>query len=73
MFGALKRPITATTQEHRRSGTHDVLASYHRIHMAMGIVSDLPAFFVVVDSLSPTTIAKYHGNNNLIMRRCVVD
>ncbi len=62
-----------TMQEHSRSGTHDVLVSYHRIHMAMEIASDLPALFVVVDSLLPTTIAKYHGNNYLITRQCVVD
>ena len=30
-------------------------ASYRRICMAIEIASDLPAFFVVVDSLSPST------------------
>jgi len=33
-------------------------ASYHCIAMAIEIAIDLPAFFVAVDSLSPTTIAK---------------
>jgi hypothetical protein len=33
-------------------------ASYRRIRMAIEIASDLPAFFVVVYSLLPTTIAK---------------
>ena len=34
------------------------LASYRCIAMAIEIASDLPAFFVAVDSLLPTTIAK---------------
>jgi hypothetical protein len=33
-------------------------ASYHLTHMAIKIASDLPAFFVVVDSLLPTKIVK---------------
>jgi hypothetical protein len=33
-------------------------ASYRRIRMAIEIASELPAFFVVVYSLLPTTIAK---------------
>jgi hypothetical protein len=33
-------------------------ASYHCIAMAIEIAIDSPAFFVVVDLLSPTTIAK---------------
>jgi hypothetical protein len=33
-------------------------ASYHCIAMALEIAIDLPAFFVAVDSFSPTTIAK---------------
>jgi hypothetical protein len=33
-------------------------ASYRCIAMAIKIAIDLPAFFVAVDSLSPTTIAK---------------
>jgi hypothetical protein len=33
-------------------------ASYRCIAMAIEIAIDLPAFFVAVDSLSPTTIAK---------------
>ena len=33
-------------------------ASYRCITMAIKIAGNLPAFFVVVDSLSPTTIAK---------------
>jgi hypothetical protein len=33
-------------------------ASYRCIAMAIEIASDLPAFFVAVDSLLPTTIAK---------------
>jgi hypothetical protein len=33
-------------------------ASYCCIAMAIEIAIDLPAFFVAVDSLSPTTIAK---------------
>jgi hypothetical protein len=33
-------------------------ASYHCIAMAIEIAIDLPAFFVAVDLLSPTTIAK---------------
>jgi len=32
--------------------------SYRSIRMAIEIASDLPTFFVVVDSLLPTTIAK---------------
>jgi hypothetical protein len=32
--------------------------SYHCIAMAIKIAINLPAFFVAVDSLSPTTIAK---------------
>jgi hypothetical protein len=38
-------------------------ASYHCIAMAIEIAIDSPAFFVVVDSFSPTTIAKKHSNN----------
>ncbi len=38
-------------------------ALYHCIAMAIEITSNSPAFFVDVDLLSPTTIAKYHGNN----------
>ena len=34
------------------------LASYRCIAMAIEIAIDLPAFFVAVDLLSPTTIAK---------------
>jgi len=39
---------------------HQVMrpASYRCIAMAIEIAIDLPAFFVAVDSLSPTTIAK---------------
>jgi hypothetical protein len=33
-------------------------ASHRRIRMAIEIASDLPAFFVVADSLLPTNIAK---------------
>jgi hypothetical protein len=33
-------------------------ASYHRIRMAIEIASDLPAFFVIANSLLPTNIAK---------------
>jgi hypothetical protein len=33
-------------------------ASYRCIAMAIEIASNLPAFIVAVDSLSPTTIAK---------------
>jgi len=33
-------------------------ASYRRIHMAIEIASDSPAFFVVSDLLLPITIAK---------------
>jgi hypothetical protein len=33
-------------------------SSYCRIRMAIKIASSLPAFFVVFDSLLPTTIAK---------------
>ncbi len=33
-------------------------ASYRHIRMAIKIASDLPAFFVVADSLLPTNIAK---------------
>jgi hypothetical protein len=33
-------------------------ASYHCIAMAIKIATDSPAFFVAVDLLSPTTIAK---------------
>ena len=33
-------------------------ASYHCIAMAIEIFVDLPAFFVVVDLLLPTTMAK---------------
>ena len=38
-------------------------ASYRRIRMAIEIASDSPAFFVVADSLSPTTIAL----NNIVI------
>jgi hypothetical protein len=38
-------------------------ASYRRIRMAIEIANDLPAFFVVVYTLLPTTIAKLHSNN----------
>jgi len=31
---------------------------YRRIRMAIKIASDLPAFFVIADSLLPTNIAK---------------
>jgi len=34
------------------------LAPYHPIGMVVKIASDLPAFFIVVDLLLPTTIAK---------------
>jgi hypothetical protein len=37
-------------------------ASYHCIAMAIEITIDSPAFFVAVDLLSPTSIAKQHGN-----------
>jgi len=37
--------------------------SHRRIRMVIEIVVDLPAFFVAVDSLLPTIIAKYHRNN----------
>ena len=33
-------------------------ASYRRIRMAIKIASNLPAFFVIADSLLPTNIAK---------------
>jgi hypothetical protein len=33
-------------------------ASHRRIHMAIEITSDSPAFFVVADLLLPTNIAK---------------
>jgi hypothetical protein len=38
-------------------------ASYRRIRMAIEIASDSSAFFVVVDLLLPTTIAKLHSNS----------
>jgi hypothetical protein len=38
-------------------------ASYRRVCMAIEIASNLPSFFVVVDSLLPTTIAKKHSNS----------
>ena len=37
--------------------------SHRCIHMAIEIASDLPAFVVVVDSLSPTTKDKKQSNN----------
>jgi hypothetical protein len=37
--------------------------SYRCIVTAIEIAIDLPAFFVAVDSFSPTTIAKQHSNN----------
>jgi hypothetical protein len=39
---------------------HQVMcpASYHCIAMAIEMASDSPAFVVVINSLSPTTIAK---------------
>jgi len=40
-------------------------ASYRRVCMAIKIASDSTTFFVVVDSLLPTTIAKKHSNVNL--------
>jgi hypothetical protein len=33
-------------------------ASYRHIRMAIEIASNSPAFYVAVDSLSPTTVAK---------------
>jgi hypothetical protein len=33
-------------------------ASYYLTHMAIEIAIDSPAFFVVINSLSPTTMAK---------------
>jgi len=39
------------------------LTSYRCIAMAIEIASDSSAFFVVVDSLLPTTMAKQHRNN----------
>jgi hypothetical protein len=33
-------------------------ASYCRIHMAIEIASNLPAFFVIANTLLPTNIAK---------------
>jgi len=38
-------------------------ASHCCIAMAIKIAIDSPAFFVAVDSLSPTTIAKEHSDN----------
>jgi hypothetical protein len=38
-------------------------ALYRRIHMAIEIVSNLPAFFVVIYMLMLSTIAKKHSNN----------
>jgi hypothetical protein len=38
-------------------------ASYHLTRMAIKIASNLPAFFVFVDSLLPTKIVKYHSNS----------
>jgi hypothetical protein len=38
-------------------------ALYRRIRMTIKIARDLPTFFVVVYSLLPTSIAKYHSNN----------
>jgi hypothetical protein len=38
-------------------------ALYRRVCMAIEIASDLPTFFVVIDSLLPTTIAKKHSNS----------
>ena len=38
-------------------------ASHRRIRMAIEIAIDSPALFVVVDSLSPTIIAKLPTNN----------
>jgi hypothetical protein len=38
--------------------------SYRRICMAIEIANDLPAFFVVVDSLLPTTIANKNCTNS---------
>jgi len=37
--------------------------SYRCIAMAIEITSDLPAFFVVTDSLLPTNIAKKHSHS----------
>ena len=40
-------------------------ASYRRIRIVIKITRDLPAFFVVADSLLPTNIdtAKYYSDN----------
>jgi len=38
--------------------------SYLCIAIATKIASNMPAFFVAVDLLSPTTIAKQHSNSN---------
>jgi hypothetical protein len=47
------------------------LASYRHIHMANEIASDSTAFFVVVNLLWPTTIAKKHSKNQFKLKpRC---
>jgi hypothetical protein len=43
-------------------------ASYRRIRMAIEIANDLPAFFVVVYKLLPTTISKLHSNNKFELK-----
>ena len=36
---------------------------WHLVRMAIEIVSDSPAFFVVADLLLPITTAKYHSTS----------
>jgi hypothetical protein len=48
-------------------------ALYRRIPKAIEIASNLPEFFVAVDSLSPTNIAKHSYNSfKLKQRRSIV-
>jgi len=60
--GAIQCPVAS-------SEAPDVLhqamrpALYRRICMAIKTASNLLTFFVVVDLLLPTNIAKYHSNN----------
>jgi hypothetical protein len=45
------------------------LASYRHIRMAIEIASNLPAFFVVINSLSLTAIANTHCNNQFKLKQ----
>jgi hypothetical protein len=60
MANALARWLHPVALSEALDVLHRVMCpvSYRRIRMAIEIASDLPAFFVIVYTLLPTTIAK---------------